>query len=174
MPFVSFISALHTPYELEVDTCATLPSADTFTRYCAALTVSSHMGLNQSSPCVERTRPPAEVYEFKPRAADVRKLLLKTLPVFVRAGKQQASLISAQPESTLFENPAQEYLVHLGTASCAFFEYLQLEKLSDKEVECFAPQLSQIASLLNGLLDENFFLSQPAKVRISQTYISQR
>jgi hypothetical protein len=132
------------------------------------------MGLNQSSPCGERAPPPAEVYEFKPRTADVRKLLLKTLPVFMRAGTQQASLILAQHGSTLFENPVHEYLVHLGTASCAFVEYLQPENLSDKEVECFASQLLQLASLLNSLLDENFFSSWPEEVSISQTYINQR
>jgi hypothetical protein len=91
----------------------------------------------------------------------------------MRAGKQQASLISAQPGSTFFENPVHEYLVHLGTASCAFVEYLQLQNLSDNEVEYFAPQISQLASLLNGLLDEDFFPSQPAEVRISQTCINQ-
>jgi len=133
------------------------------------------MGFNQSSPRGERTQASTEVYELEPTAANVRKLLLKTLPVFIRAGTQRSSLISAQPSLglNLSENPVHEYLIHLGTASCAFVEYLQLGKLSDKEVECFAPQLSQLACFLNGLLNDNFISSRPAQVSVNPTPIKQ-
>jgi hypothetical protein len=129
------------------------------------------MSLNQSPPCGERTRPKTGVYELEPPVADVRKLLLKTLPVFIRVGTQQSSLISARlaPSSTLFDSRVHEYeyLVHLGTACCAFVNYLQPEKLSDEEAKYFGPQLSQLASLLDDLLDEDSIPSRPAEVRVS-------
>jgi hypothetical protein len=131
------------------------------------------MGLNLSSPRGERTRASTGICELELPAADVRKLLLNTLPVFVRAGTQRSSLISTQPSLGLeiSENPVHEYLIHLGTASCTFVEYLQPEKLDDKAVECFAPQLSQLACFLNGLLSETFIPSRPAEVRAYQASV---
>jgi hypothetical protein len=134
------------------------------------------MGLNQSSLREERTQTGAEVYELKtPPAADVRKLLLKTLPVFIRAGTQRSSLILAHSSHglDLSESPFYEYLVHLGTASCAFVEYLQPKQLSDKKLECFAPQLSQLACFLNDMLNETFNSSGSADVRVNRTSIKQ-
>jgi hypothetical protein len=93
--------------------------------------------------------------------------------VSIRAGTQRSSLIATQPSLGLdiSENPVHEYLIHLGTASCAFVEYLQLEKLDDEAVECFAPQLSQLACFLNGLLSETFIPSRPVEVRVYQASV---
>lgn len=132
------------------------------------LTVSTYMGLTLSAPRGERPRASTGTCELELPAADVRKLLLDTLPVFVRAGTQRSSLISTQPSLGLriSENLVHEYLILLGTASCAFVEYLQPEKLSDQAVECFAPQLSQLACFLNGLLSETFILGRTVEVRV--------
>jgi hypothetical protein len=112
-----------------------------------------------------------EGYEVNPSAADVRELLLKTLPVFARAATQRSSTVSAQldlgPDS--LESHIHEFKVHLGTASCAFKEYLQPQKLNDKDLERFAPQLSQLARFLDNTLDENIVSDLPAEVRVSQT-----
>lgn len=133
-----------------------------------ALTVSTYMGLNLSAPRGERARASTGTCELELPAADVRRLLLNTLPVFVRAGTQRSSLIATQPSSGLgiSENLVHEYLIHLGTASCAFVEYLQPEKLSDQAVECFAPQLSQLACFLNGLLSEASIPGRTVEVRV--------
>jgi hypothetical protein len=118
------------------------------------------MGAIQSSPRGEPIRASTVGNEVNPPVADVRKLLLKTLPVFIPL----SSMVSAQPSS-----PVLEYLVRLGSASYLFNEYLRSTDLNDKDIECFALQLSQLAKLLDDMLDENFVSSLPAKVRVSQT-----
>jgi hypothetical protein len=122
------------------------------------------MGAIQSSPRGEPIRTSTVGNEVNPPVADVRKLLLKTLPVFIQAGKPRSSMVSAQPSP-----PVLEYLIHLGAASCLFVQYLEPTKLNDKDIERFAPQLSQLAKSLDNMLDEDVVSSLPAKVRASQT-----
>jgi hypothetical protein len=126
------------------------------------------MGHSQSSPCEGPTRLETEEHEFEPPAPDVRKLLLETLPVFIRAATRLV-----QPGPDFLDNPFHEFLVHLSTASCTFVECLELEKLDGREVESFAPQLSQLACFLNGLLNEISIASSPAEVRIKSFSVKQ-